>query len=155
MRDQLTIGQVAKRSGVNFQTVRFYEKARIVLPLGRRDSGYRFYGEDAVKKIQFIKNAQALGFTLKEIKGLLKLRVRKKVQCNQVKSKAQTKLNQVQEKISSLRSLEKALKSLVKACCDQKTTDHCPVLQTLEIEDSEKRPAALSSHHLSLKGGKQ
>jgi MerR family transcriptional regulator, copper efflux regulator len=71
----LTIGQVAKEAGVGVETLRYYEREGLVKEPPRRDSGYRQYPEDVVKRIHFIKRAQELGFSLKEIAELLALRV--------------------------------------------------------------------------------
>ena len=70
-----TIGQLAKVVDVNVQTVRYYERLRLLSPSARRPSGYRVYGEEEERRLRFIKNAQALGFTLHEIGELLDLRV--------------------------------------------------------------------------------
>jgi len=133
MSIELTIGQVAKKARVNFQTVRYYERRRLVLPSGRRESGYRLYAPEAVRRIRFIKNAQQLGFTLREVSGLLKLRVSHRARCGDVKRKAEAKLRDVKSKIAGLLALEKVLSDLVKSCRSQATTERCPVLKTLEI----------------------
>ena len=73
----LTVGKVAKRAGVNLQTVLYYERRGLLTPDGRTDAGYRLYSSDAARKILFVKNAQSLGFTLNEIAGLLRLRIRR------------------------------------------------------------------------------
>ena len=79
-----TIGQLAKAVGVNIQTVRYYERLRLFGPSARRPSGYRTYGEDEERRLRFIKNAQALGFTLHEIEEFLDLRVSSKARCGDV-----------------------------------------------------------------------
>jgi len=133
MSDELTIGKVAKQAGVNIQTIRFYERRGILLPAGRRSSGYRLYMPDAVQKIQFIKNAQELGFSLEEIIGLLKLKVSRTARCPEVKKRALSKLRDVEGKIKGLTSIQKVLKDLVESCQNNKTTDHCPILGALEV----------------------
>ena len=127
-----TIGKVARQAGVNIQTVRYYERRGLLLPNGRRDSGYRLYGDDAVKKIRFIKNAQALGFSLDEIARLLSLRVGRKVQCGKVKKQAEARLRVVREKIAGLRAMEQVLNRLVRTCEARVTTGQCPILESLE-----------------------
>jgi MerR family mercuric resistance operon transcriptional regulator/MerR family gold-responsive transcriptional activator of gol and ges genes len=135
MDNQLTVGKVAKTTGVNVQTVHYYERMGLVYPSGRKDSGYRLYEEEAVKKIHFIKNAQALGFTLHEIAGLLKLRVSHTARCGDVKRKAEIKLKDVQKKLDGLRALERTLVDLIKTCHVRATTDNCPILKSLEIQE--------------------
>ncbi len=136
MRNQyLTIGAIAKKAGVNIQTVRYYERRKLLVPDDHRESGYRLYSDGAIKKLRFIKNAQALGFTLDEIMGLLKLQVRHRSQCVEVKRRAQVKLSDVATKIAGLKNLEKALKGLIKTCHARTPTDPCPILRTLEFDE--------------------
>ena len=85
MAETLTAGRLAKAGGVNVQTVRYYERRRLLLPARRTDSGYRLNPPEAVRVLRFIKNAQDLGFTLEEIARLLRLRVRHKGQCGAVR----------------------------------------------------------------------
>jgi len=76
-----TIGQAAKVTGVNIQTLRYYERRRLLSPISRKASGYRVYDEESLKRLRFIKNAQELGFSLKEISSLLDLKVSSKARC--------------------------------------------------------------------------
>ena len=91
-----TIGQLAKAVGVNIQTVRYYERLRLLGPSARRPSGYWIYGEDEEWRLRFIRNAQALGLTLHEIEELLDLRVSSKDRCCDVQRKAEAKLRHVE-----------------------------------------------------------
>lgn len=90
------IGQLAKAVGVNIQTVRYYERLRLLGPSARRPSGYRIYGKDEEWRFRFIRNPQALGFTLHEIEELLDLRVSSKDRCSDVQRKAVAKLRHVE-----------------------------------------------------------
>lgn len=132
----LTIGAVAKEAGVNIQTVRYYERRRLLIPSAHRDSGYRLYAAEAVRKLRFIKNAQELGFTLHEIAGLLKLQVSHRSRCADVKKKAEEKLADVHAKIMQLRALEKVLLDLIKTCRANAPTARCPILRTLELHEN-------------------
>jgi len=134
MTSELTIGKLAKAVGVNIQTVRYYERRRLLSPTARKLSGYRLYGDDALRRLRFIKNAQALGFTLHEIAELLNLRVISTARCVDVQRRAQTKLRQVEDKVRDLRALAKALRSLIQDCQAGQPTDHCPILKSLEDE---------------------
>lgn len=134
MSAQLTIGQLAKKVGVNVQTVRYYERLRLLDPTARKPSGYRLYGQDEERRLRFIKNAQALGFTLREIADLLNLRVTAAARCGDVRRKAQAKLEQVTAKLRDLRTLERALMSLIRTCRAGQPTEQCPILQCLERE---------------------
>lgn len=130
----LTIGQLAKSVGVNVQTVRYYERCRLLTPSDRKPSGYRLYDNEVIRRLRFIKNAQALGFTLREIADLLNLRVTSTARCGDVQRKAQTKLVQVETKVQDLRALARALKGLVQACRAGQPTERCPILKALEDE---------------------
>lgn len=143
MNAKLTIGKLAKQAGVNIDTVRYYERRGLLSPDGYRDSGYRLYDPEAARKLRFIKNAQELGFTLKEISGLLRLRVSSRARCGDVKKKAEVKLAGVQEKIAGLKALERVLRDLIRSCRSRATTDHCPILESLEPQkqsNGRKRP---------------
>jgi MerR family mercuric resistance operon transcriptional regulator/MerR family gold-responsive transcriptional activator of gol and ges genes len=139
MDQKLTIGRVAKRAGVNIQTVRYYERRGILSPNGYRDSGYRLYDDEAVHKLLFIKNAQDLGFSLKEISELLRLRVSDSARCGDVKKRAEAKLKDIHGRMACLRALEAALKDLLRACRNRSKTDSCPILRSLEMRRGELR----------------
>lgn len=135
MAVRLTIGQLAKTVGANVQTVRYYERRTLLTPADRKPSGYRLYGNEAVRRLRFIRNAQSLGFTLREIAELLNLRVSSTARCGDVQQKAQAKLKQVEAKMRDLRSLASALRGLIEDCQAGQPTDRCPILQSLERKE--------------------
>lgn len=134
MAAQLTIGQLAKIVGVNIQIIRYYERLNLLRPSARRPSGYRLYSHQEERRLRFIKNAQALGFTLREINELLALRVTSTVRCGEVQNKAQAKLVQVESKVEDLQALAQSLKALIRACKVGRPTGSCPILMSLEDE---------------------
>src|SRR6266852_9057309 len=95
----LTIGQVVSRAGVGIATVRFYEREGLLKKPGRTPSGYRQYDEDVIAQLQFILHAKELGFTLKEIRELLSLRVAPDTSCEDVKCRAEAKIAYIADKI--------------------------------------------------------
>lgn len=131
----VTIGRLAKAAGVNIQTLRYYERRRLLTPSARTSSGYRVYGDEAVQRLRFIKNAQALGFTLEEIAGLLNLRVDSAARCGDVQRRAQAKLVKVEAKLKDLESMERVLRSLIRSCKAGQPTDRCPILKSLEANE--------------------
>ena len=135
MTTEWTIGQLAKAVDVNVQTVRYYERLKLLSPSARRPSGYRVYGEEEERRLRFIKNAQALGFTLHEIRELLDLRVSSKARCSDVQWKAETKLRHVEAKVRDLRALARSLRKLIRTCRAGQSTDRCSILTSLESED--------------------
>ena len=133
----MTIGQLARTASVNIQTVRYYERRGLIPKPRRTKSGYRQYGEPTIGRIRFIKRAQDLGFSLKEISDLLALRVRHETACGPVERKAQAKIVLVEEKIGQLEGIKKALERLVQACQAREPTSDCPILEELEVGGSD------------------
>ena len=128
----LTIGQVAREGRVNVQTLRYYERRGLFPAMGRTGSGYRQYGDDAVRRLRFIKRAQDLGFSLKEITELLALRVRHGGRCEVVARRTHEKIHLVQGRIRELKRIQRTLERLAAACRSRSPTDDCPILEALE-----------------------
>jgi MerR family copper efflux transcriptional regulator len=114
--EQLTVGELAERAHVNRETVRYYERRRLLPRPSRLVSGYRVFGDDAVRRLRFIRHAQELGFSLNEIKDLLALRVKSVEVCGSVGERAEPKITEIQRKIESLRHMKEALSELVAEC---------------------------------------
>lgn len=112
----LTIGNLAKASGVGIETVRFYERKGLLPKPARRDSGYREYRDDDAKRIQFIRRSQELGFTLKEIQQLLELTSDPKTKCADLRRTTESKLDEVRAKIQDLQRMKRSLEKLMRAC---------------------------------------
>ena len=127
----LTIGQVATAAAVNIQTIRYYERRGLFAAPRRTASGYRQYAEDAVSRLRFIKHAQELGFSLKEIQELLGLRVRHGAACDAVELKTRKKIELVQQKIRDLQRMKRTLARLAAACTARQPTEECPMLEAL------------------------
>ena len=132
----MTRGKVALRTDVNVETVRYYEQRGLIPKPSRTASGYRQYTEDYVERIRFIKRAQELGFTLKEIKELLSLRVDPETDRDEVKQRAATKIVTIEEKISDLERMKHRLKLLVTSCSGRGPTSECPILEAMGSEES-------------------
>ncbi len=133
----LTIGQVARQAGIGVETVRFYEREGLLQEPARRESGYRQYPEDVVARLRFIRRAKELGFSLKEIKELLALRVDPSTTCREVKEQAESKIAHIEGKIASLVRMKEALVKLATVCRGRGPTSECPILDALdsEVED--------------------
>jgi DNA-binding transcriptional MerR regulator len=133
----LRTGQVAKASGVNIQTVRFYEREGLLAPPKRSASGYRQYTDDAVRIVTFVKRAQELGFTLREAKQLLRLRSLGPKRAEAATSAAEAKLRDIDEKVRDLTAMRAALASLVDCCKRTGGPLTCPILEALEKSRSD------------------
>ncbi len=127
----MRIGDVAKRAGVNLQTLRYYERRGILKEPPRTSSGYREYPPETVAIIRFIKRAQELGFTLQEIEDLLRLRQARARERNRVRILASAKMGDIEEKIRRLQAMKSALAVLVDSCCDNGKPE-CPILEALD-----------------------
>ena len=130
----LQIGEIARRSGVSVDTVRYYEQRRLLPSAPRTDGGYRVFSPKAVEQIKFIKQAQELGFSLDEIKGLLTTGGAE--ECIQVRDLLGSKLAEVDEKIKRLIAFRKVMAGHIAACSDEiekrGAEAHCPVLFEIE-----------------------
>lgn len=135
--ERFSIGHVARQACVGVETIRFYEREGLLEAPARSASGYRQYTEDTVKQIRFIKHAQHLGFSLKEIRELLTLRVERQTSCEQVKERAEAKLAEVEQKIIELQHMRQALLQVSSLCRGEEPSSRCPLLDALD-QASEK-----------------
>ena len=126
------IGELAARGGVTPDTLRYYERLGLLPEAPRTDGGFRLYSEAALDRLRFIKQAQALGFSLKEIRELLALRVDPRTSCADVRRRAEAKIADIDEKLRALRAMKKALVRLAAACAGRGPVSACPILESLE-----------------------
>ena len=131
----LTIGKVAKSAGLGIETVRFYEREGLITPLARTESNYRLYADDGIVRLRFIKRAKALGFTLREIKELLFLRVDPDATKGDVKEQIEEKINDIKQRVKDLKKIQKTLETLDSCCDGHGSANECPILAALEGTD--------------------
>lgn len=129
--EKLTIGQLAKKANVNLETIRYYERRGLIPDPSRNSSGHRQYSLEEVKRTKFIKRSQALGFSLKEISELLSLRVEPGTTCADVKALVETKIEDIEKKITDLEKIRMALSRLSQRCTGQGPVGRCPILEEL------------------------
>jgi Zn(II)-responsive transcriptional regulator len=127
--ESMGIGALAKRAGVGIDTVRYYERNGLLAPQSRLSSGYRRYTDLELARLRFIRRAQALGFTLKEVRELLSLSAQRDVA--RVKRSAQAKLTDVDRRIAELERVRAALSKLIAACPGHGRAADCPILKAL------------------------
>jgi len=135
---EVTIGKPAQNAGVNIETIRFYERKGIMPKPLRKPGGFRLYTEADLKRLNFILMAKRHGFTLKEIKELLELRVDPHSSCEDVRIKAEEKINLIEDKLRELKRMKKALKTLAASCHGPNPTGDCPILEAFEQETNNK-----------------
>ena len=130
--NSIGIGTLAKRAGVSIDTVRYYEKSGLLAPESRLASGYRRYSDEQVFRLRFIRRAQELGFTLKDIRELLGISKQKDVA--KVKRAAERKLADVEERLLALKRMRDGLATLVATCPGHGRAADCPILKALGEE---------------------
>ena len=130
--NELIIGKAATAAGVGVETIRFYErKGLIEQPPKPLDTGFRVYPEETVQRIRFIRQAQEIGFSLREIDELLSLRADPAADCAHVRERAAAKLEEVERKIEQLGRIRSALNELIAACPGRGALRECSIMASL------------------------
>jgi MerR family mercuric resistance operon transcriptional regulator len=133
--DTLTIGKLSQLTGVNIETIRYYEKIKVLPQPARADNGRRIYGPRERRVLAFVRRSRELGFSLDEVRTLLRLGGPEKASCREVRKIAAQHLDDVRAKIGDLRKLERLLTKTV-AQCTGTTAPECPVLDILDVQRS-------------------
>ncbi len=129
----MKIGQIAESAGVGIETVRYYERKKLIeQPQKPRDGGFRSYPGDVANQIRFIRRAQNMGFSLQEIKELMSMRIDPAADCSEVRRRAAIKREQVVEKINQLGKVRDALDAVINSCPGSGSTSACSILDELE-----------------------
>jgi MerR family transcriptional regulator, mercuric resistance operon regulatory protein len=126
----LTIGRLATAAGVNLETVRYYERIKLMPPPARTASGHRAYEEGHIQRLAFIRRARELGFSIEQIRALLALAEPSRTSCSEVREIAQTHLDAVRAKRADLARLERILAETIDRCSGEPAPS-CPVLDML------------------------
>jgi MerR family mercuric resistance operon transcriptional regulator len=124
------IGSLSRRTGTNVETIRYYERVGLLPAPPRSAGGYRLYANEHVKRLTFIRRARALGFSIDEVRTLLRLADERKRPCAEVRVVAEAHLTDVRAKLADLRRMERVLKATVARCAGGRRGD-CPVIETL------------------------
>jgi Hg(II)-responsive transcriptional regulator len=131
MPKTMTVGRLAKEAGVNLETVRFYERERIMPKPERTAGGHRVYTAEDLERLRFVQRAKSVGFTLREVRTLVSLRdANPDESCEDVMDMAHRKLAEVETKLKELKEMRNALAGFIKACPHQDLA-HCQVMQGL------------------------
>ena len=133
----LQIGELAKRTALSIDAIRFYERRKLLPPAFRSAGGFRLYTTDDIERLRFVQRVQRLGFSLEEIKQLMAIRADKAHACAAVRQFLKTKLHGVTTKIREFQQLETELKADLGKCNravkqQRGTTCACPVLEEIE-----------------------
>ena len=131
----MPIGELSRLTGVNIETVRYYENIKMLRPPPRTEGGRRIYGPAETRVLAFIRRGRELGFGLEEIRALLALGAPGKASCADVREIAAHHLDNIRAKIADLRKLERLLAKTIAQCSGNRMPD-CPVLDILDIKRS-------------------
>lgn len=131
----LPIGKLSQLTGVNIETIRYYEKIKVLPAPLRTENGRRVYGPMERRILAFVRRSRELGFSLDEVRALLRLGGPDKASCREVREIAAHHLDDIRAKISDLRKLERLLAKTV-AQCTGTTAPECPVLDILDTQRS-------------------
>lgn len=137
---RFTIGALARQSGVAIDTIRYYERERLLPAPTRRLSGYREYDASSVERVRFIRRGKDLGFTLDEIRDLLALESDRAHGVEGVKQRASRRLEELNERIRQLTEMRDALARLVSECPGGGEPECCPILSSLHGEAVDAGP---------------
>lgn len=129
MAQKLTIGKVAAAAAVNVETIRFYQRRGLLPEPPKSPGGFRYYDEATIARVRFVKRAQALGFSLEEVAGLLALEQANA--CGPTRDAAVRKLQLVEERITDLKRIRSTLKNLVQQCEAGPDAVCCPIIESL------------------------
>jgi MerR family mercuric resistance operon transcriptional regulator len=132
-----TIGAVARAAGVHIETVRYYERCGLVTRPARTSKAYRVYPADTIARLRFIRRAQRLGFSLREIGELLALRTTPGARCAAVRRRAEAKIADIEVRLRELAAMKRALTRLVAACHSGAPVGQCPILESLDVQGND------------------
>lgn len=136
MAQKLTIGKVAAAAAVNVETIRFYQRRGLLTEPPKPQGGFRYYDETTITRVRFVKRAQALGFSLEEVVGLLALE--QSSACGPTHAAAVRKLQLVEERIADLKRIRSTLKNLVQQCEAGPAAVCCPIIESLALSATNK-----------------
>jgi len=133
----LPIGELSRCSGVNIETIRYYERIKMLPAPPRTASGRRIYGETDLRILLFVRRARELGFHLEDVRALLRLRARRTIRCAEASEIAARHLREIRAKVRDLKKIERLLAEAVARCPRGAiTSDRCPILNIVDIQRS-------------------
>lgn len=136
----LTRGALASKTGCNIETIRYYEQIGMLPPPPRSEGGHRLYGQNLIKRLNFVLRSRDLGFTLEEIRELLRMVDGRNYTCAQVDVLAQKHLQDIRRKIAALKRLKSTLETMA-AQCSRGQIPECPIIDALFDPRMPLRPA--------------
>jgi len=148
---RITIGALSKSTGINIETIRYYERVGLLPAPPRSSGGYRLYGPPYLQRLTFVRRARVLGFSVGEIRTLLRLADERERPCAEVQVVAEAHLHEVRAKLADLRRMERVLKTTVARCASGRRT-HCPVIEALSRDESSRSAPVTVARHRRSRG---
>lgn len=137
----MKIGEVARRSGISIETIRYYEREELLQEPERRPSGYRLYDEATLERLEYIRRAKELGFTLSEIRELLELSFTRQTCCDHIRQRAEAKRNDIEDKIRNLQKMRRLLNAILERCKTPDFAKDCPLVHKTKHKKSKQAAA--------------
>lgn len=141
----MRIGELAKKTGVSVQTLRYYERRGLLRKPKRRPSGYRDYPVDAVDHLKFIKGAQEMGFSLNEVDRLLSLREARSGDCTAIRNLVRTKLDELSHEVHRLKLMQDSLGAAMRTCTSVTPARECPIISRISETTRRTRQAGFTT----------
>jgi DNA-binding transcriptional MerR regulator len=129
---RFTIASLARAAGLPTTTLRYYERAGLLEAENRSPGNYRLYSDESLRRLKFVRAAQAIGFTLDDVKQLLGSQDGKALSCREVQSLVEERLSDIEKRLKDLRDVERVLKSSLARCRKTERTGCCHVIETLQ-----------------------
>ena len=133
---QYLIGELAKKTQLSTDSIRFYEKKQLIKASFRAENNYKYYDNDTLKRLTFIKRCRALDISLQEISQLVELTKQPKQDCLMIDHLIEQHIRQVEEKLTELQKFKTQLQQLRQSCSSNTTVDHCNILKNLEMSSN-------------------
>ena len=128
-----SIGEVAQQLGVSAHTLRYYEKIGLLVPVAKTTGGRREYSSKDIARVQFIKRAQRMHFSLEDIGKLIELDKAMAVEKPQVQRMVQKKLAEIEESLRDLKQLKVDLSLMLEACLHSNDEEDCPIIESIKV----------------------
>jgi len=124
----MKIGEISRRSGLSVETIRYYEREGLLSEPERRPSGYRLYDDAVLERLEYIRRAKDLGFTLAEIRELLELSFNAHACCDHIRQRVEAKIVDIESKVRSLQQMKQSLKKILTHCRSGGRGEDCPLI---------------------------
>ncbi len=132
----MKIGKLAKITGCSIQTIRYYEKEKLIEPLGRTESNFRVYDKSSIDRLKFIKNCRSIHLPLRDIRKLILFNFKQHINCDEISILIASRIDEVEHRIKELKELRGYLRSLDSSCSRNRPPTECGIIKKLAQQSS-------------------